>query len=97
MKKPKIYKYHTSVSYTDKKGVEHKRLSQLYEIGVYVIIDNNPALQFNTTPSTMMKSEKRIKKDIESGEVTNVVWGKEIQVHEVNGLWEEVKYEDTAV
>ena len=55
----KKYKYHTSLSFVDvESGETFSFLTQLYQIGVYLIINNNPALQYNLAPSSIMKQEK---------------------------------------
>lgn len=58
--KNKTYKYHTSHSYKDvATGLTSQLITQLYQIGVYGIINNNPSLQFSTSPSKLVKTEAK--------------------------------------
>ena len=54
--------------------------SQLYKLGVYVIVDNNSKWQFNLTPEHMMKVDKCLKRDELAGEITNLVFSSPIRV-----------------
>jgi hypothetical protein len=83
--------YHTSHSYKTKDGKEISFQSQLYKIGVYGIVNNNPSMQMNTTPSHMVGLEKKLKVQEKKGEISNLVFGKEITVSNESGLFEEVK------
>lgn len=42
--------YHKSHTFIDNKGIEHFFLTQLYQIGVYGILDNNSSMQGNYIP-----------------------------------------------
>lgn len=89
--KKKIYKYHTSHSYKDvATGLTSQLTTQLYQIGVYGIINNNPSLQFSTSPSKLMSTETKLKKAESKGEITDLKFGRLIEVQEVDGLWKEV-------
>jgi hypothetical protein len=90
MAKIKKWNYHVSHSYKIK-GRECVGLTQLYQIGVYLIVNNNPKLQFNITPNQMVSMEKRMRKSFEKGEITDLEFGREITVIEnESGLYEEL-------
>lgn len=86
----KKWTYHTSHSYTD---VETKQKisaqTQLYQIGVYLIVNGNPAMQANTTPTRMVELEKKLNKKFESGKITDLEYGREITVVEEDGFYVE--------
>ena len=91
MAKIKKWNYHVTHSFKDK-GKETKGITQLYQIGVYMIIDNNPRLQFNITPNQMVSMERRLKKAFEKGEISDLEFGREITVIEnEEGFYEELK------
>jgi hypothetical protein len=91
MAKTKKWKYHVTHSFKDK-GKETKGITQLYQIGVYMIVDNNPRLQFNITPNQMVSMERRLKKAFKEGEITDLEFGREITVIEnEEGFYEELK------
>jgi len=82
-KKSKIWKYSPSHSFNiEHEGViiRNNMMSQLYKVGVYVIINNDPALQFNVTPNDMMKAEKKLNRDMISGKITELVLSYSIRV-----------------
>lgn len=91
-KKTKIKKwsYATSLSYKDKNGTERSMLSQLYQIGVYVILDGDSNKQFSVTPSKMVKVQRQIQKD---KEITELKIGLVITVMEENGFYKQLKNE----
>ena len=77
----KKYKYHTSLSFVDvESGETFSFLTQLYQIGVYLIINNNPALQYNLAPSSIMKQEKHILKLFKNGSIKDLKLGRAITV-----------------
>lgn len=84
-------KYNASHSFTDKEGIKHSMLSQIYAIGIYVIYDNNPALQGSTTPQSIRKIQTKLRKAEGNGEVSNLEFGLEITVTNDGGQWKEVK------
>lgn len=83
-------KYHASHSFTDKEGINHSMLSQVYAVGIYVIYDNNPALQGGATPQAIRKIQTKLRKAEENGEVTNLEFGLEITVTNDGGQWKAV-------
>jgi len=91
VKKPKVYTYHVSSSFTHvESGTKHVMASQLYQIGVYVILDNNSAQQFGCKPSNMVKAEKQLNADLALGLISDVTFGREIKVSEIDGFYVEV-------
>lgn len=90
MAKIKKWKYHVSHSYKIK-GKETKGITQLYQIGVYLIVNNNPQRQFNFTPNQMVTTERRLKKAFKEGEITDLEFGREITViKNESGFFEEL-------
>lgn len=88
----KKYKYHTSHSYVGIEGKEIKVLTQLYQIGVYYIINNDSSLQGTGSPQQMVKMEKSLKTAQEKGEISNLEFGRQIVVQkDQDGFWKEVK------
>jgi hypothetical protein len=86
VKKSKKWKYYTSLSFTfntkEHGGIKQSYMTQLYQIGVYIIWNGNSSEQGSMTPNQMVTLTKRIKKSEESGEITDLVLGREITVTE---------------
>lgn len=92
MAKTKKWKYHITHSFKGSDGKKYSGLTQLYQIGVYMIADNNPRLQFNITPNQMVSMERRLEKSFEKGEISDLEFGREITVIEnEEGFYEELK------
>lgn len=91
MAKKKQWKYYASSEITHPDGELESYQSQLYQIGVYVIFNNNSAQQVSFTPAKIQKMCKQIQKDVENGTLKAVKWGREIVVEEVDGLYVEVQ------
>lgn len=91
VKKSKKWKYHTSHSFVHiPTGTETSFVSQLYKVGVYGIVDNDPSLQFNLKPQDIVKLEKKLHKDLVDGVIRDLVFGREITVSDETGFYEEV-------
>ena len=90
MKKNKVYTYHKTCSF-ESDAMKVSLITQQYKTGIYIIINDDPNLQFNYEPKDMVKLEKSINKTFKSGKITNLVYGSEVKVHMINGLWEEIK------
>jgi hypothetical protein len=90
MAKQKTITYHKSHSFVDNNGNTISFATQLYQIGVYVIINNNPTMQGNFNPKQIVKIEKELNRQKENGEITELNFGTPITVAEVDGFWEEV-------
>jgi hypothetical protein len=84
-------KYHVSHSYEDLKGNVTSFLTQLYSIGIYGIVNNDPQMQGSYTPQAIKKIEKNLKKAEEKKEIKKLTFGREITVTNESGFWEEVK------
>jgi hypothetical protein len=90
--KQKTFTYHKSLSFIDlESGQKHSFATQLYQIGVYGILDNNSSMQGNYEPKDLVKTETKLKKLQKAGVIKDLVLGTPITVAEVNGFWEEVK------
>jgi len=87
----KKYTYHKSHTFEYKDGTKSSCITQLYQIGIYVIVNNSPKLQFNITPNKMVSIEKKLKKDEEKGIIKNLKFGIPITVTLENNCWIEVK------
>lgn len=85
-------KYTYPVAATLKKDgkVVHTVDTQLYRIGIYIMVNNNPANQSDMSPEQVVKYMKQFKQDNLNDGVT-VEFAREITVHEnEDGFWEEV-------
>jgi hypothetical protein len=83
--------YHTSHSFKDAKGKQVTMLTQLYTIGVYAIVNGDPAMQMNLRPKDMVKIEKQLKMLEQIGEITELQFGSPITVSDIKGLFERVE------
>ena len=87
----KKWTYHRSHSF-EHEGRKVTFITQLYKVGVYGIINGNPAMQGSFTPSGLVTMERLLKKDAEKGEITNLEFGIPITVtKDENGLLMEVE------
>jgi ribosome biogenesis protein Nip4 len=83
VKKSKKWNYHTSHSFTWIDGdKEHKFnfATQLYQIGVYGIMNNDSSMQGSFTPSKLVSMEKKLNKDLENGVIKDLEFGRSITV-----------------
>lgn len=88
----KKYTYHTSHSFIIVENEKKTSMqSQLYQVGVYVIVNSDPSMQFNATPAMMVKQEKVLNKALEDNEIKDLVYGLKITVQEVDGLWKQIE------
>lgn len=84
----KEYTYHKYHSYKTSEGKPITLRTQQYQIGIYAILNDDPALQFSTTPKSMVRTEKKLKESLEKGEITDLVFSGELTVTESEeGLW----------
>ncbi len=91
MAKSKKWKYHLTHSFKDAER-EHHAVTQLYKVGVYMIVNNDPRLQFNMTPNQMVTMERKLKKSLEKEDISDLQFGKEITVIEnEDGFYEEIQ------
>lgn len=83
--------YHKSHSFVNAESNESfSFVTQLYKIGVYGIINGNPAMQANFTPQNIKRMEKSLVKLQTEGKIKDLVLGVLITVSDVSGFWEEV-------
>jgi len=93
MKKNK-WKYHLTHSFKDE-DKEHTCASNLYQTDIYMIIDDNPSMQYSMTPSQMMRMESDLKRLAKKGEISDLKFGRELTViKNENGMYEELKEEN---
>lgn len=82
-KKAKRWKYHTSHKcvYMDK-GKEYpiSFVTQLYQVGVYGIVNGDAGSQGGYTPNQLVTMERRLKKQQEAGIIKDLEFGREIIV-----------------
>ena len=81
--------YHKSHTFVEN-GKKAKCITQLYQIGVYLIINDDPAEQYTMQPKDIVK-RRTFKKEEKKGNITNLEFGIPITVTKESGLWEEVK------
>jgi|JI9StandDraft_2_1071091.scaffolds.fasta_scaffold1468519_1 hypothetical protein len=92
MAKLKTFTYHKSHSFVDvESGQKITFATELYQIGVYGIMNNNSSMQGHYEPKNIVKAEKNFVKLQEQGIIKDLVFGTPITVAEVNGFWEEVE------
>jgi hypothetical protein len=90
MAKLKTFTYHKSHSFVDvQTGEKITFATQLYQIGVYGIINNNSSMQGNYEPKDIVKTEKNFVKLQEKGIIKDLVFGTPITVAQIDG-WKEV-------
>ena len=75
----KQWKYHKSHSFVFK-NKKYNVLTQLYRIGVYLIMNGDSSMQFTMTPAQMVTMERRMKKDFEKGVISDLEFGVPITV-----------------
>lgn len=91
VKKSKKWKYHTLHSFVHiPTNTKTTFATQLYKIGVYSIVNNDPAMQFNLKPQDIVKVEKKLNKDLEEGVIKDLEFGREITVSDETGFYEEM-------
>ena len=82
--------YHRSVKFTPVDGPEQHLVTQLYKVGVYGIVNNDPAQQGNFTPGQLKAMEKKLLKAHDKGDVKSIELTLPITVTDKSGFWEEV-------
>lgn len=91
--KDKTWTYYVSASFDYNNGKEITNqcyATQLYQIGVYIIWNNNSSSQGNMTPNQMSTLRRKLISDEKKGTISNLQRGREIVVHEVDGFFKEV-------
>ena len=70
-------------------------VTQLYKTGVYAIINNNPALQYNLTPKDIVEIEKNLRQREKEGKIKELSFGLPITViKDEQGFYKEVTSEN---
>ena len=82
--------YHASHSFKDKDGNECSITSRLYMTGIYVIHNNNSALQGCSTPQKIRKLQNKLRKDEHAGIISALHFGREIMASDDAGYGKEV-------
>lgn len=83
--------YHMSHSYKIKDGISVSFATQLYQIGVYAIVNNDQSKQSCMTPKNIVACEEILRKAEKEGKISDLVFGQEITVSDDTGLFIEVK------
>jgi len=96
-KKQKVWEYSMSHSYNvvlKDISISTTMLSQVYMVGVYVILNNDPRLQLTCTPENMISVEKKLKEAETAGKITDLVFGRRIKViKDESGRYKEIEDE----
>ena len=82
--------YHKSHTFVDLKGKTNTFTTQLYQIGVYGILNNEPSTQGNFTPQDIKKMEKYLEKAKQKEQILSYELGISITVTDKSGFWEKV-------
>ena len=91
MAKLKTFTYHKSHSFVDvQTGQKITFATQLYQIGVYGIMNNNSSMQGSYEPKDIVKAEKNFIKLQEQGIIKDLIFGTPITVAQIDGFWKEV-------
>lgn len=85
-KKKKEYVFHTQVRFKSPSG-DFQITMQVYQVGVYAIINNDPGQQITLHPDACAKAERKIKRDFDNGKISDLTMTNKVTVREVNGLW----------
>jgi len=86
----KKWTYHRSHSFIED-GREVTAITQLYKVGVYMIVNNDPSLQFSLEPKDIVLIEKELLQKVKKGKISDLLFGREVIVTKVEGLLEELK------
>lgn len=91
-KSKKVYKYFVSATWVlVETNKAFNYVTQLYQVGVYFIMNNNSGMQANLTPSDLVKLRKQLNKELENGIIKDLVFGRSISVSDETGLWKEIE------
>jgi hypothetical protein len=96
MKKPKVYTYPITATWTDNtEGVSMCYVTQLYQIGVYMAVyaggrNGVPVAQLSQEPKDMVHFLKVLNKLQGEDKISNLELGGNVSVSEVDGFWKEV-------
>jgi hypothetical protein len=91
-KKVRTYSYHVSHSYIGCETNEKFHfMTQLYQIGIYGILNGQAGMQAALEPSDMVRIEKKLNKMQQEGKIKDLQFNRPITVSDATGFWEEVK------
>jgi len=79
--------YHKSHTLITLDGKEFNFATQLYQIGVYGIVNNDPSLQSSFQPQQIKKMERDLMKDKKEGKIKDFILGIPITVTDDSGFW----------
>ena len=83
--------YHKSHTFTDSEGIKNTFQTELYSVGIYCIINNDPKQQLSLEPKNLFDIEKKLIELENEEKISDLVFGEEITVSDETGLWKEVK------
>lgn len=91
----KVTKFHIAHSYHSVEMNDDVACTfQVYSVGIYIVVACKKVgniSQGSTTPNRIKKLEAQLRKDFESGIITNLKFTKLIGVRKVNGLYEQIE------
>ena len=90
--KSKTITYPQTIKFTDN-GKEQSLITQLYEIGVYGIWNNNSRLQGGYEPNQLQSLKKKLIKAQKDGKITNLEFGRDITIEVIDGFNKEIREE----
>lgn len=79
--------YYASHSFRSSDGKSHTMITQLYQVGIYVIFDGKPSLQGGMTPQKLSDLQNNLRKDAEKGLITDLKFGQKMTVSDDSGGW----------
>jgi hypothetical protein len=85
----KEWSYPVSATWTNNKDQKEHYATNLYQTGVYLIINDKPKLQFNLTPQDMQDTYEAMLEDEEAGHLSDIKWGRKIVVIKEKGFYKE--------
>ena len=84
------YTYHKAHKYTTLDNEEVRFISQLYEIGIYAIINDDSSLQFGLGIKDVVRMEKKLNKSFKEGKIKDLEFYSPITVTDKDGLLKEI-------
>ena len=91
VKKSKKWKYNKSFSFVVVDGGQKlSMITQLYQVGIYGIINGDPSAQGSYTPNQLQSMIRKLKKDEIAGKIKDLELGSEIVVTDETGFFTEV-------
>ena len=84
------YTYHKAHKYTTLDNDEVRFISQLYQLGIYAIINDDSSLQFNLGIKDVVRMEKKLNKSFKEGKIKDLEFYSPITVTDEGGLLKEI-------